>query len=109
MNPAYPLLCWVMKPFIDKVRLSCDQVQFNYCLSRAHMVVENTFGRRKGRWMCLLTCNDMHITHVPLVIAACAVLHNMCEMYNDVFEESWLLESANTIEGNILQAMRYVK
>ena len=71
-----------MKPFTGNGRFSSDQVQFNYHFSRACIVVENTFGRRKVL--------DVHITHVPTVIAACAVLHNK---YNDVFEKSWLLAS----------------
>ena len=97
-DPAYPLLHWVMKPFTDNGKLSVDQVNFNYHLSRARIVVENTFGRMKGRWRCLLKRNDMHITNIPTVIAVCAILHNMCEMHNDEFDESWLPESTNSID-----------
>ena len=50
-DPAY--LPWVMKPYIDNGHLSRDQRRFNYRLSRARVVVEDVYGRLKGRWRCL--------------------------------------------------------
>ena len=34
--------------------------------------------------------NDMHIENVPNVVGACCVLHNICEIHNDTFNEEWL-------------------
>ena len=86
-DPAYPLLSWVIKPFSDNGRLSTDEVNFNYRLSRARVIVENTFGRLKGRWRCLLKRNDMHVENVINVIAACLILHNMCEIHDSLPED----------------------
>ena len=47
------------------------------------MVVENAFGRLKGRWRCLLKRIDSHVTNVPDIVASCVVLHNVCEIYGD--------------------------
>ena len=55
-----------MKPF-----------SFNYRLSRAQIVVENAFGHLKVRWR---QRNDMITEHIPIVISACCILHNVYEM-----------------------------
>ena len=44
-DSAYPLLPWLMKPFMENPNTTPGQRNFNYRLSRARMVVENAFGR----------------------------------------------------------------
>ena len=53
-DPAYPLLPWLMKPYLDNSSTTSKERLFNYRQSRSRMVVENAFGRLKGRWHCLL-------------------------------------------------------
>ena len=53
------------------------------------MVVENAFGRLKGRWRCLLKRMDFKLENVPHAVSVCIVLHNMCELYGDNFLEEW--------------------
>ena len=82
-DPAYPALPWLMKPYQETARTTDSQKKFNYRQSRARMVVENAFGRLKGRWRCLLKRLDFKLENVPYIVSACVVLHNMCEMYGD--------------------------
>ena len=63
---------------------------FNYRLSRARVVVEHCYGRLKGRWRCLLKRLDVDICDAPELVAACCVLHNICETQGDAFDEEWL-------------------
>lgn len=63
---------------------------FNYRLSHARILVEHTYGRLKGRWQCLLKRLDVSVRDVPELVAACCVLHNMCEVHGDTFNEEWL-------------------
>ena len=87
-DAAYPLKTWLMKPFPDR-GLSSNKRTFNYRLSRARMVVENAFGRLKGRWRRLLKRCDMSLNNVPVIVAACCVLHNLCERYRDDYDDAW--------------------
>ena len=52
------------------------------------MVVENAFGRLKGRWRCLLRI-DCNLNNTSDIVASCIVLHNICEMYGDGCLEEW--------------------
>ena len=54
--------------------------------------MEIAFGRLKARWRRLSKQIDIHIDNVPYVIAACCVLHNMCEIHHDRFNREWLRE-----------------
>jgi len=78
-----------MKPCYNNGHLTSSAKDFNYRLSRARIVIENAFGRLKGRWRCLLKRNDTNLHYLPNVIAACATLHNMCEIHKEHFNEEW--------------------
>jgi hypothetical protein len=82
-DPAYPLLPWLMKPYLESVNTTESHRNFNYRQSRARMVVENAFGRLKGRWRSLLKRMDCNIRNFPFIIGSCVTLHNMCEIYGD--------------------------
>lgn len=74
-DSAYPLQMWLMKPFSQSGVLTTEMKQYNYRLSRAHIVVENAYGRLKARWRRLMKRNDIHINHIPNVVAVACILH----------------------------------
>ena len=76
-DSAYPLMTWLMKPFAHNTQLTSSEKIFNYKLSRARIAVENAFGRLKARWRRLLKHNDMNLSNIPTVVAACCILHNV--------------------------------
>uniref|UniRef100_A0A8C3T5Y6 DDE Tnp4 domain-containing protein n=1 Tax=Chelydra serpentina TaxID=8475 RepID=A0A8C3T5Y6_CHESE len=86
-DPAYPLMPWLMKPYTGA--LDSEKELFNYHLSKCRMVVECAFGRLKGRWRILLTRSDLSPKNIPIVIAACCVLHNLCEIKGETFMLGW--------------------
>ncbi len=71
-------------------QLTSSQKIFNYKLSRARIVVENAFGRLKARWRRLLKRNDMSLSNIPTVVVACCILHNVCEVHGERFNDQWL-------------------
>ena len=90
-DSAYPLLSWLIKPFPHGCT-NREQRSFNYRLSRTRMVIENAYSRLKGRWRCLLKRLDVHVNNVPVVVAAGCVLHNICEIHGENFDNDWLDE-----------------
>ena len=88
-DPAYPLKRWLMKGFPNTGRLTREQTNFNFRLSSARMVVENAFGRLKGRWRRLLKRNDVDTAFASEVAAVCCILHNVCEVYREQYYPEW--------------------
>ena len=91
-DPAYPLLPWLMKPYMDNAQTTAKERTFNYRQSRARMVVENAFGRLKGRWRCLLKRMDCQLSNVPNIVGSCVTLHNICELYGDHCSDEWIID-----------------
>ncbi|KAL2091680.1 hypothetical protein ACEWY4_013943 [Coilia grayii] len=78
-DPAYPLLPWLIKAY-NGPQLTPAQEAFNENLNSIRVSVEHSFGRLKGRCRVLNKRSDIHQSFMPTVIAACCVLHNMCEV-----------------------------
>ena len=83
------MLPWLMKPYNQPSVDSSEKRTYNYRICRGHIVVEIAFERLKARWRRLLKQNDMMVSNVPTVVAAACVLHNMCEIDGESFDESW--------------------
>ncbi|EMP25875.1 hypothetical protein UY3_17048 [Chelonia mydas] len=94
-DPAYPLMPWLMKPNTGTLDSSKDQ--FNYRLSKCRTVVECAFGCLKVRWCSLLTRLDLSTSNIPIVIAACCVLHNICESKRETFMAGWEVEATRLV------------
>ena len=92
-DPAYPLLPWLMKPYLESTNSTDKERNFNYRQSRARMVVKNAFGRLKGRWRCLLKRIDSNLSNVPNMVSSCVVLHNICEQYGDNCSQDWVVHA----------------
>ena len=86
-DAVYPLLQWLMKPYPNNGHLTPSQRRFNYKLSSTRMVVENAYGRLKGRWRCLLKRLDVATCRVPTTVGACCTLHNISETHGEAFNE----------------------
>ena len=91
--PSPPM---VAKGFHWSWIMTAEQKLFNYRLSKARVIVEHAYGRLKGRWRCLLKRNDVLIRDVPCLIAACCVLHNICEDCHETFHDDWIQDETDS-------------
>uniref|UniRef100_A0A1X7SJI0 DDE Tnp4 domain-containing protein n=1 Tax=Amphimedon queenslandica TaxID=400682 RepID=A0A1X7SJI0_AMPQE len=83
-DSAYSLLSWLMKPF-PHTTLSEEQ-RYIYCLSRARIVIENAFRRLQSRWRCLMKKRKVKPDNIAIKIMAGCVLHNICEIHGEEFD-----------------------
>ncbi|XP_044464641.1 protein ALP1-like [Mangifera indica] len=81
-NPGHPLMDWVLVPYTQK-NLTWAQHEFNEKIGKIQLVAKESFARMKGRWGCLQKRTEMKLQDLPVVIGACCVLHNICEMRNE--------------------------
>ena len=58
-------------------------MNFNKIPNMTRVVVENAYGRLKGRFRSIATRVDLNVETVCLFIAACCVLHNFCEVMGE--------------------------
>jgi hypothetical protein len=79
-DPAYPLLPFLMK---DENEI-LFWIQTFLCY---RMVIECAFGRLKARFGCLRREMDINIDDLPPVIHTCFILHNFCEMNNEIVSQ----------------------
>ncbi|XP_034036739.1 protein ANTAGONIST OF LIKE HETEROCHROMATIN PROTEIN 1-like [Thalassophryne amazonica] len=88
-DPAYPLQNWLLKLFHDTGRLPVGQHQLNKKFIGARGVVENAFGRLRGRWRCLVKTNDCDLQLQKSMVMTCCALHNLCENRGETYEMEW--------------------
>lgn len=78
-NSGYPLTDWVLVPYAQP-HLTWAQHAFNERIGEVQSVARNAFARLKGRWGCLQRRTEVKLQDLPVVLGACCVLHNICEM-----------------------------
>ena len=79
-----------MKSYADCGVLNPQEKRYNVALSKSCVVVENTFGRLKGRFQCLSKRLDTSVQKAVSIVAACCTLHNVCELKKQEFSKVWL-------------------
>ena len=77
-DEAFPLTQNIMRPYprLREASVPKQQAIFNYRLSRARMVVENTFGILAMRWRIFDRRMGIYADNADKVIKASCVLHN---------------------------------
>ena len=84
-----------MKPYPENANTPRIEKIVNYRLSRARMTAENTFGRWKGRFIRFTKRVDIEVSSLGSIVVASCILHNICEVQNNVFLPHWELQHVN--------------
>uniref|UniRef100_A0A3Q1GZ70 DDE Tnp4 domain-containing protein n=1 Tax=Acanthochromis polyacanthus TaxID=80966 RepID=A0A3Q1GZ70_9TELE len=94
-DPAFPLMPWLMKGYLQSPRLTPQKESFNVYLSSARTSIEIAFGRLKSRFRVLFKRSDFHFTFTTCMVATCCALHNFCEMEKEHANPRWAEEAAS--------------
>jgi len=73
-DEIFPLKTWMMRPYPGK--LDEEQRIFNYRLSRARRVIENSFGIMTARWRIFTNPIKASVSNCEKYTMACIALHN---------------------------------
>ncbi|KAI4377522.1 hypothetical protein MLD38_015131 [Melastoma candidum] len=90
-NSGYPLLDWLLIPYTQQ-HLTWTQHAFNEKIGEVQGIARDAFARLKGRWSCLQKRTEVKLQDLPVVLGACCVLHNICEMRGETMEEELKFE-----------------
>ena len=105
-DEAFPLRPDLLKPFNQR-DLNYEKQIFNYSLSRARRVVENTFGILGNRFRIFHTAIALEVKNVDKVVLACCALHNFlrkcCQHFYTPLE---VLDAEDTTSGIFTQGLR---
>jgi len=74
-DEAFPLKRYIMRPFPGN-NLTEEQQIFNYRLSRARRIIENSFGILVTRWRVLRTNIIADVSTIERIVCATLCLHN---------------------------------
>lgn len=86
-DKAYPVLEWLIPPYIDRGNLGRREHNFNSALSKTRQVIERTFALLKGRFRRLKYLDMNRTDLIPATVLAACVLHNICIVYDKEIEE----------------------
>ncbi|GMH04095.1 hypothetical protein Nepgr_005934 [Nepenthes gracilis] len=90
-NSSYSLSDWVLVPF-SRPNLTWTQHAFNEKIGEVQSVAKRAFARLKGRWSCLQKRTEVKLQDLPVVLGACCVLHNICEIRNEKMDPQLTFE-----------------
>ncbi|KAK1413845.1 hypothetical protein QVD17_29581 [Tagetes erecta] len=88
---SYPLMDWLLVPYTHQNQ-TWSQHSFNEKISEVQKIAKDAFMRLKGRWACLQKRTEVKLQDLPVVLGACCVLHNICEINNEVMDEDLMFD-----------------
>ncbi|KAJ8687281.1 hypothetical protein QAD02_023075 [Eretmocerus hayati] len=74
---------------------SSDEALFNKSATDIRNYSESVITRLRSRFLILSHAMDLSYKVAPQVIAACCIIHNICETHGDPCLEEWLIQSMN--------------
>ncbi|KAF5774512.1 putative harbinger transposase-derived nuclease domain-containing protein [Helianthus annuus] len=85
-SSTYALLDWLFVPYTHQNQTP-NQHSFNTQIGEAQQIAKDAFMRLKGRWAYLQKRIELKLQDMPVVLGACCVLHNICEINNEAMDD----------------------
>ncbi|XP_003742270.1 protein ALP1-like [Galendromus occidentalis] len=85
---CYPLSERIVTPF-QAPKFSDMEKRFNNSIYNALSVTQRAFKLLRSRFPFLLDFDKVTVEDTPAVVAACCVLHNICESRREITRKSW--------------------
>lgn len=111
-STSYPLLDWLLVPYTQQHQ-TWSQHSFNEKIGEVQKVAKDAFMRLKGRWACLQKRTEVKLQDLPVVLGACCVLHNICEMNNETMDADLVFElfddelvAGENVRGKMVNAVQ---
>lgn len=79
-DSAYPCTAHILPAFKHHLTSNREVRCFNFRHALTRGAIERAYGRLKMRFRVLLTRPEQDLKNVVLIIGACCVLHNVCEL-----------------------------
>ncbi|XP_027176357.1 protein ALP1-like [Coffea eugenioides] len=81
-NAGFPLMDWVLVPY-TRQNLTWTQHALNEKVGEVQNIAKEAFMRLKARWRCLQKRTEVKLQDLPILLGACCVLHNICEIRDE--------------------------
>ncbi|XP_011864268.1 PREDICTED: putative nuclease HARBI1, partial [Vollenhovia emeryi] len=95
-DAGYPCLPFLLTPIQNPQ--TDEEITYNILHRRTRIIVERTFGIWKRRFPCLSRVLSNKLICSTTIVVACAVLHNLSLIFNDVLPEEEIFEEVNEME-----------
>lgn len=99
-DEAFQLTDFMLRPYPGRGGLSEDRAIFNYRLSRARRMIENTFGILAAQWRIYRKPIIANVETVTNIVKATVCLHNFLRRGNEVDENC--PPNVDTDEGGVI-------
>ncbi|KAJ8568738.1 hypothetical protein K7X08_030960 [Anisodus acutangulus] len=109
-NSGFPLMDWVLAPY-TRQNLTWTQHAFNEKVGEIQKAAKEAFMRMKARWSCLQKRTEVKLQDLPVVLGACCVLHNICEMRGEELSQELRFDlfDDEMVPENIVRSMNAVQ
>jgi hypothetical protein len=85
-----PLCSWLLNNYNSES--FPEEIVFNKCLQDIRNYADSVIARLRSRFLILSQMIDLSYKVAPQLIAACCIIHNICEKEGDIFLDEWLIE-----------------
>jgi hypothetical protein len=98
---SYPPMDWMLVPYAHQ-NLTWTEHASNERVAAARGVARGAVRRLKARWRCLQRRSEVKMQDLPSMVAACCVLHNVCERAGEELDPELMQYDLDDDDGGVI-------